>query len=274
MRTPERPQWARHRAVLSRPSTKPGLLRELFACPNPRLPPTLGESSFANRGEHAPVSHLWSEYWQDSRNLRWTIVDQVVLDRVATALGWGPDRTLLELGAGRGLHSHKLFELMRCDEPDLYEVNPEMLHYMERMGFRAIGNDSDLRSSYDVVWSYGVPEHFEEPMRQEIIDRHFELSSDTVLLVIPRETWLRRNAARTDRIPARDFTDEELRERLMRGAEKHWSGSATVRVEHFCPLFGIRHIPDSLYPVVEALVGWALPDGLLIGWARRDAGGS
>ncbi|MBD3367088.1 MAG: hypothetical protein GF405_02795 [Candidatus Eisenbacteria bacterium] len=220
------------------------------------------------------MSHEWSNYWQDARNLRWSIVDQIVLDRVATVLGWGPDRTLLELGAGRGLHSHRLFELMRCERPDLYEVNPEMLRYMERMGFNAIGDDADLKHEYDIVWSYGVPEHFEEPMRQEIIDRHFELSRDWVLLVIPRKTWLRRSVARTDRIPARDFTDEELRDRLKRGAERHWKkGASVVVVEHFCPLFGIRHIDDSLFPVVEALTGWALPGGLLIGWGRREAGG-
>jgi len=220
------------------------------------------------------VSHEWSEYWQDARNLRWTIVDQIVLDRVASALGWGPDRTLLELGAGRGLHSQRLFEMMRCSAPDLYEVNPEMLRYMERMGFRAIGDDADLKRRYHIVWSYGVPEHFEEPMRQQIIDRHFELSGGWVLLVIPRSTWLRRTVARTDRIPARDFTDDELRERLERGAERHWKdegGTVRVTVEHFCPLFGIRHIPDSLFPLIDGLLGWALPDGLLIGWARREA---
>lgn len=219
------------------------------------------------------MSHEWSEYWQDARNLRWTVVDQVVLDRIANVLGWGPERTLLELGAGRGIHSQRLFELMRCGRPDLYEVNPEMLLFMERMGMNAIGDDADLKRRYDIVWSYGVPEHFEEPMRQEIIDRHFELSGDWVLLVIPRATWLRRAVARTDRIPARDFTDDELRERLERGSKRHWKdGASTVRVEHFCPLFGVRHIDDTVYPTVDSLIGWALPDGLLIGWARRGNG--
>jgi hypothetical protein len=142
-------------------------------------------------GGELKMSSVWSSYWRDIRNLRWTDVDQVVLEKVANTLGWGPERSLLELGAGRGLHSRLLYETMRCDRPDLYEVSPEMLSYMERQGLNAVGDDEKLRRSYDVVWSYGVPEHFEDPMRQDIIDRHFELSNEWVLVVIPRSTWLR-----------------------------------------------------------------------------------
>jgi hypothetical protein len=218
------------------------------------------------------MSIEWSPYWQDVRNLRWTVVDEAVLEKVAGLLGWGPTRSLLELGAGRGLHSRRLYETMRCDRPDLYEVSPEMLAYMERQGLRAIGDEGELRSEYDIVWSYGVPEHFEAPKRQEIIDRHFELARAWVILVIPRRTWVRTGFGRRDRIGAQDFTEDELAARLRAGAEKHWSDSpAAVEygVEAFCPLFGIRHVPDALYPVVDRLVGWALPGGLLIGHARR-----
>jgi hypothetical protein len=219
------------------------------------------------------MSTEWSPYWQDVRNLRWTDVDEVVLEAVANRLGWGPERSLLELGAGRGIHSKRLHEMMRCEVPDLYEVNPEMLMYMERQGLRAIGDEDKLRKRYDIVWSYGVPEHFEEPMRQEIIDRHFELAGECVLLVIPRETWFRKALGRHDRIPARDFTDAELRERLERGAGRHWGGTDGVefRVDSFCPLFGVRHIPQGWYNLTDRLVGWALPGGLLIGCARRAA---
>lgn len=217
------------------------------------------------------MSTEWSSYWQDVRNLRWTDVDQVVLEKVANTLGWGPERTLLELGAGRGLHSKRLYELMRCDWPDLYEINPEMLLYMRRLGLNAIGPEDELKRGYDIVWSYGVPEHFEGEERQAIIDRHFELAGEWVLLVIPRDTWLRRAVGRADRIPARDFTDTELRERLTSGAKKHWGGTSGVeiRVEAFCPLFGVRHIPAGLYNLTDRLVGWALPGGLLLGYARR-----
>jgi len=218
------------------------------------------------------MSTEWSEYWQDVVNLRWTDVDQVVLERVANTLGWGPDRTLLELGAGRGLHSRQLFDMMRCARPDLYEVSPEMLLYMKRLGMNAIGDDNDLQSSYDIVWSYGVPEHFEEPTRQNIIDRHFELSDGWVLLVIPRATWLRSLLGRHDRIPARDFTYGELARRLADGAAKHWGDpdSVEIHVTDFCPLFGVRHIPVGWYNLVDRLVGWTLPGGLLLGWAKKS----
>lgn len=216
------------------------------------------------------MSTEWSPYWQDVSNLRWTDVDEVVLEKVANELGWGPERSLLEYGAGRGTHSRRLYEMMRCDEPDLYEVNPEMLLYMKRQGLNAIGETDELRRQYDIVWSYGVPEHFEEPQRQEIIDRHFELSREWVLLVIPRATWLRAALGRHDRIPAHDFTDAEFRDRLAGGAERHWGGvdGVDIKVESFCPLFGIRHIPAGFYNVTDALMGWTLPGGLLLGTAR------
>jgi hypothetical protein len=218
------------------------------------------------------MSTIWSSYWQDVRNLSWTDVDLVALEKVANALGYGPERSLLELGAGRGLHSKFLYEMLRCEDPDLYEISPEMLLYMERQGLNAIGDSEKLKQRYDIVWSYGVPEHFEDPMRQEIIDRHFELAAEWVLLVIPRATWLRRAIGRHDRIPAEDFTDSELRERLERGAEKEWGQTDGVdfHVESFCPLFGVRHIPAGWYNMIDRLIGWALPGGLLIGWARRE----
>ena len=217
------------------------------------------------------MSTEWSGYWQDVVNLRWTDVDRVVLEKVANELGWGPARSLLELGAGRGLHSKYLFELMRCERPDLYEISPEMLLYMRRLGLNAIGDDNELKDKYDIVWSYGVPEHFEEPMRQSIIDRHFELSCGWVLLVVPRATWLRSLVGREDRIPARDFTYDEMARRLADGAAKHWGDPSDVEihVEDFVPLFGVRHIPAGLYNLVDRLIGWSLPGGLLLGWARR-----
>ena len=214
----------------------------------------------------------WSPYWQDVRNLRWTDIDQEVLEKVANTLGWGPDRTLLEIGAGRGLHSKQLYEMMRCQRPDLYEVCPETLLYIKRMGLNALGDEADMKRHYDIVWSSGVPEHFEEPMRQQIIDQHFERSREWVVLVIPRNTWLRRAIGRRDRIPARDFTGEELVERLRRGASKHWADAGTdieFHVESFCPLFGVRHVPKGMYNLIDRLIGWALPGGQLLGWARK-----
>ena len=217
------------------------------------------------------MSTIWSSYWHDVCNLRWTDADLVTLEKVANTLGFGPQRSLLELGAGRGLHSKFLYEMLRCEKPDLYEINPEMLLYIERQGLNAISDNEKLKQRYDIVWSYGVPEHFEDPERQEIIDRHFELAGEWVLLVIPRATWLRKAIGRNDRVPARDFTDAEFRERLERGAKKVWGQTDGVdfHVESFFPLYGVRHIPAGWYNIMDRLVGWALPGGLLIGWARR-----
>jgi hypothetical protein len=50
----------------------------------------------------------WTPFWSRMANLRWTASDQHVLEVVGDALGWGPERSLLEIGAGRGQHSVRL----------------------------------------------------------------------------------------------------------------------------------------------------------------------
>ena len=56
----------------------------------------------------------WDAYWQDARNLHWGELDKHVLRVVADAMGWGPDRSLIELGGGRGQHSRNLYLWGRC----------------------------------------------------------------------------------------------------------------------------------------------------------------
>jgi hypothetical protein len=215
----------------------------------------------------------WTGFWLDAHNLRWSVVDEVTFEKVASILGWGPTRSLLEIGAGRGLLSKRLYETMRADWPDLYDPCPESYEYMTRAGLRAVKSEAELRNSYDVVWSNGLVEHFEGDERQGILGKHFRRSGDWVVIVTPRRT-LRRSVFRPHAsIPHQiEYTEEEMRRRLGAAALECWGQpAALIGVETFCPLFGIRHIPDAWYPVVDKLAGWALPDGLIVGWARRAA---
>ena len=225
------------------------------------------------------MSTEWSPFWLDVRNFRWAAVDQVILERVADTLGWGPDRSLLELGAGRGLHSKLLCDIMRCDRPDLYDPCPEAYLCMTRAGLNALRDESELGRNYDIVWSNGLIEHFEGDERQAIVNQHFALSRDWVVFVVPRKNWQRKVFPPREGVPHQtEYTQTELTRRMRTGAEHGWGHPpASLRVESFCPLFGVRHVPDALYPVVDKLIGWSLPDGLLIGGARKgdaDAGQS
>jgi len=217
------------------------------------------------------VSTEWSSFWLDVRNLHWGAVDEVILERVANTLGWGPDRSLLELGAGRGLHTKRLYESMRCAEPDLYDPCPESHAYMRRAGLNAVMDESALRGHYDIVWSNGLVEHFMDDERQEIVTKHFRRSRDWVLLVVPRRNWQRRIFRPRAGVPDQvEYTEAELLQRMKVAAEEAWGRPpAALDIQSFCPFFAVRHIPDAWYPVVDALLGWALPDGLLLGWARR-----
>jgi hypothetical protein len=219
------------------------------------------------------MSTEWSSFWLDVRNLHWGAVDEEILERVANVLGWGPERSLLELGAGRGLHTKRLCETMRCGDAETYDPCPEAYEFMLRAGLHAVKDESQLRSSYDIVWSNGLVEHFmEDPGRQDIVTRHFRLSNDWVLFVIPRANWQRRLfRPRTGVADQIEYTEAELAERMKSAAVEAWGRPpATLVVESFCPFFAVRHIPDAVYPVLDKLLGWALPDGLLIGWARRS----
>jgi hypothetical protein len=220
------------------------------------------------------MSTEWSSFWLDVHNLRWAAVDQVILERVANVLGWGPDRTLLELGAGRGLHSKLLHETMRSGPPHTYDPCPEAFEYMRRAGLHAIKDEAELAHEYDIVWSNGLIEHFEGEERQEVVDRHLRLSRDWVLFVVPRANWQRKIFRPREGVPHQtEYTEAELRERMLAAARSVWGCEPpAVSVRSFCPLFGVRHIPDAWYPVIDRLLGWALPDGLLIGWMRKGGG--
>jgi len=222
------------------------------------------------------MSTEWSSFWLDVHNLTWAAVDQVILERVANALGWGPDRTLLELGAGRGLHSKLLHEAMRSAAPHTYDPCPEAYEYMRRAGLHAIMDETQIGEAYDIVWSNGLIEHFEGEERQRIVDRHFRLSRDWVLFVVPRRNWQRRVFRPRKGVPHQtEYTEGELEERMRAASLEVWGREPSVlRIRSFCPLFAVRHIPDAWYPVIDKLLGWALPDGLLIGWARRESAGA
>ncbi len=219
------------------------------------------------------MSTEWSSFWNDIRNLHWGAVDEVILEQVANVLGWGPARTLVELGAGRGAHSRRLYDAMRCDTPHVYDLCPESYEYMKRAGLHAVMDPSELKTEYDIVWSNGLIEHSEGDHRQEIVNEHFRRSRDWVIFVVPRRNWQRKVHRPRARVPHQtEYTEQELMDRMCEAADACWGGRpATSGVRGFCPLFAVRHIPDAWYPIVDKLLGWALPDGLVIGWARRPA---
>ncbi len=212
----------------------------------------------------------WSPYWRDMKNLRWGALDQHILEVVGDAMGWGPNRTLLEIGAGRVAHTSALWRSGRCADFDVVEPSSAAQTLMARLPpFSTCSptcyNEADeINDRYDVVWSSGLVEHFDGAARQSIIDDHFRLAREQVVLVVPRATWTRKLFPPSAQTPWCElYTARELRERMARPG---W----TVEVGAFAPLFGIRHIPDAFYPVVDKLVGPALPGNLLLGVAERN----
>lgn len=221
------------------------------------------------------VHDEWSGFWRDIRHLHWGAVDEEILTAVADVLGWGPERSLLEIGGGRGLHSKRLWESGRAGSATVYELAAETRVLVERAGIAWTGElppDPSASDLYDIVWSNGVVEHYEGQARQEIVDDHFRRSRDWVVVVAPRANWQRRIFRPRHGVPDQwEYSVPEMRERLATAARNVWGeGPAAIGARSFCPLFAVRHIPDGVYPIVAKLAGWALPDGLVIGWARRS----
>jgi len=224
---------------------------------------------------HAPGGE-WSGFWREIRHLHWGAVDDEILTAVADVLGWGPERTLLEIGGGRGLHSKRLWESGRAGAVTIYDLAPETRVLVERAGIAWTGGLPDEPTDadrYEIVWSNGVVEHYEGEPRQTIVDDHFRRSRDWVVIVAPRANWQRRLFRPRTGVPDQwEYSVPEMRERLAEGARRVWGGPpASLGARSFCPLFAVRHIPDGVYPIVDKLAGWALPDGLVLGWARRSA---
>ena len=205
----------------------------------------------------------WSEYWRNMKNLRWSALDQHILEVVGNAMGWGPDRSLLELGGGRGLHSTKLDATCRCGDTTIMDPCIEARLLASRLGHATWAFLPNRR--FDIVWSYGLVEHFPDLARQDLVDHHFRLAREQVVIVVPAATWTRGLS------PPRAGTPQQWnysrRQLLREMAHPGW----TVSITSFAPLFGIRHIPDAFYPVVDKLVGWALPGNLLLGVARKKS---
>lgn len=201
----------------------------------------------------------WSAYWHKPDNCRWSALDEHVLEVVAGAIGWGPDRTMLEIGGGRGEHSKRLWKMGRCGKAMIYDVSPDARLLAERNGLPVKKRLVDA----DIVWSYGLCEHFEGVERQVMIDRHYACASELVAIVVPAKSRTRHRP--WPEVPWQcGFTVSELKERMERPG---W----VVDVVAFAPLYSIRHIPEAVYGPLTTLVKHVLPGNLLIGTARKEA---
>ena len=212
----------------------------------------------------------WSEYWRSMKNLQWSALDQHVLEVVGNAMGWGPDRSLLEIGAGRAAHSTALWRAGRCGDFDVVEPSPAAQTLMARIppfstcSPMCYNNADEIGVQYDIVWSYGLIEHFPDIEAQDIVDHHFRLAREQVVIVVPAATWTRRLSPPRADVPwQRNYTKRALRRKM---AHPGWA----ITITSFAPLFGLRHIPDAFYPVVDSLTGWALPGNLLLGVAEKS----
>jgi hypothetical protein len=200
----------------------------------------------------------WSSFYHRPHNHRWSSVDRHVLEVVADAMGWGPERLLLEIGGGRGTHSKRLWQMGRCETAHVYDTCPDSRLVAERHGMPVV---DELREAH-IVWSYGVVEHLDGLERQDIIDQHFKYAAELVVIVVPRKS--RTRAKSPSSVPWwRGYTKSELVRRMERPG---WS----VEADSFAPLYGIRHIPDAFYEPLTTLAKHILPGNLLIGVARRE----
>jgi len=216
------------------------------------------------------MTDLWAGFWHKAENHRWSAVDEHVLHEVARAMGWGPERWLLELGGGRGEHSKRLAEMGRCVAPPIiYDTSKDANLLAERRGCEAVPAMA-IPGHCAVVWSYGLVEHFDADDRERMVRNHFVLATEMVVIVVPARTWTRKLSPPRPEVPwQRELTAGELLAEMTLAAVQDGRSWRVEKPRAFAPLFGLRHIPDAVYEVLTPFAERVLPGNLLIGVARR-----
>jgi len=211
----------------------------------------------------------WSRFWADADNLHWGAVDRQVLRHIADAIGPRHNWEALEVGAGRGFHSHALWLTARVGKAYAADTEPIARVMCQRNGLTVLPDNPARWGQFDLVWSYGLCEHgLDAEERQRLVDLHFLHAKRMVLIIVPARNWQRRwFPSQCDQL---EFSVDELRERIDKACTTIWAESTgSYYAKGFAPLFGVRHIPDSVYPILDRMTRKILKPGLLMAVAQR-----
>jgi SAM-dependent methyltransferase len=190
-------------------------------------------------------NNVWDNTWkQDEGEIIIRPLDCLVFQKIAGVAELNGKR-VAELGCGRGVLSYLLWQ--RGAEVTLVDFSQEALKLARKL-FDSSKNvefvysdlfEFDSGTTFDLVISSGVVEHFSGPLRYEVIQKHLDLSHDRVIFVVPARPHYNTIRHKKSAVVAkygwqRAFSKSELRALIEQSGE-----FAVTTNERFYPLYGV-----------------------------------
>jgi len=139
-----------------------------------------------------PEKTVWDNTWgNQSEKVLISHADKKIFNYLINEIN-PENKDVIELGCGRGVLSYllnnydpKSITLMDFSKEALRRAknifsSSKNIYYLE-------GDLLNIKSEkkYDIVFSSGVVEHFSGKLRKQAIDKHFEISKDKVIFIVP-----------------------------------------------------------------------------------------
>ena len=193
-----------------------------------------------------PEKNVWDNTWgNQSEEVLISHADKKIFNYLIKEIN-PENKDIIELGCGRGVLSYllnkydpKSLTLMDFSKEALLRAknifsSSREIHYLE-------GDLLNIKSEkqYDIVFSSGVVEHFSGKLRKQAIDKHFEISKDKVIFIVPAKphyNTIRHKKSKT--IDAFGWQEAFSKDELYNYSDVHNDFNITVS-KRFYPMYGI-----------------------------------
>lgn len=150
----------------------------------------------------------WEQFWQKTRTSycnswlkrkRYQLISEIGARECLGLLKGKKIESLLELGGGGSLLSVVLAKKIGLKSKELVLIDKSFQGQLAWQQFSGFGRyiKADFftynfgRKKFDVVFSYGMIEHWTNPQeRLKVIKKHRQLSQKYVLIRVPKKDWL------------------------------------------------------------------------------------
>ena len=193
-----------------------------------------------------PEKNVWDNTWgEQSEVVQISHADKKIFDYLINEID-PKNKNVIELGCGRGVLSY-LLSKYDSKSITLMDFSNEALLRAKNI-FKGSDNINFLKGDllniksdkkYDIVFSSGVVEHFSDTLRKQAIDKHFEVSDDKVIFIIPAKphyNTIRHKKRKT--IKSFGWQEAFSKDEMYDYCKHHKNFKITVS-KRFYPMYGI-----------------------------------
>tara|TARA_B100000945_G_scaffold119690_1_gene95213 strand:- start:561 stop:1340 length:780 start_codon:yes stop_codon:yes gene_type:complete len=193
-----------------------------------------------------PEKSVWDNTWgNQSEEVLISHADKKIFNYLIKEIN-PKDKEVIELGCGRGVLSYllnkynpKSITLMDFSKEALLRAKNIFSSLKEIYYLEGDLLNVKTKKKYDIVFSSGVVEHFSGNLRKQAIDKHFEISNDKVIFIVPARphyNTIRHKKRKT--IDAFGWQEAFSKDEMNDYSSIHNDFSITVS-KRFYPLYGI-----------------------------------